>query len=119
MFGTFRDDHPRMMLILPGREGEIEVEFIVDTGFAGDLALPAYLINQIEGTLIDSRDRMLATGQQFRCPSYEILLDWNDEPRPTEVLILGGDPLLGTVILREHLHQVEMIEGGEVSVGPL
>lgn len=104
---------------MPGRGGDLEVEFIVDTGFAGDLALPAYLVNQIEGTLIGFRDRRLATGQQFRCPSYEIMLDWNDEPRPTEVLILEGDPLLGTVILREHLLQMEMMEGGEVSIEAL
>ena len=94
-------------------------EFIVDTGFAGDLALPVHIVNQVDGTLIGFRKRKLATGRQFSCPSYEIMLGWNDELRPTEVLILEGDPLLGTVLLQEYLVQMEMTEGGQVAIEPL
>lgn len=119
MYGTFREDHPRLTLTLPGVTADLDVEFIVDTGFAGDLALPVHIINQVDGTLIGSRERKLATGQRFRCPSYEIMLDWNDELRSTEVLILEGDPLLGTVLLREYLIQMEMTEGGQIAIEPL
>lgn len=88
-YGTFREDHPRLTLTLPGTNRDLDIKFIVDTG------------------------------QQFRCPSYEIMLDWNDEPRPIEVLILEGDPLLGTILLQEYLVQMEMTEGGQVAIKPL
>jgi len=47
------------------------------------------------------------------------MLEWNEEQRSTEVLILEGDPLLGTVLLREYLIQMEMTEGGQVAIEPL
>ena len=119
MLGIFRDDHPRITLSLPQGDTEIDVEFIVDTGFAEDLALPAHLADLIKGTFAGYGERSLANGQYLKCRTNEIMLDWNGEPRPTEVLVLEGDPLLGTVILREHLLQMEMMDGGEVSVEPL
>lgn len=119
MFGVFRNEHPRIMLTLPMRRGEMRVEFIVDTGFAGDLTLPFHLAGQLEGILGGPRKWKLATGQEFQCPSYEIQLDWNDDLRPTEILVLEGEPLLGTVLIREYLLQSEMTEGGEVSIEPL
>ncbi len=119
MLGTFRDEHPRITLSLPQIGAELDVEFIVDTGFAGDLALPAHLARLLEGTFSGLGERRLANGQHLNCRTYEIMLDWDDELRPTEVLILEGDPLLGTVILRDHLIQMEMTDGGELSVEPL
>lgn len=117
--GVFRDDHPRVILTLPGLQNHFEVEFIVDTGFAGDLSLPTDLANRLAGVSTGPTERRLATGQHFLCSSLNILLDWNDDLRPTEVLVLEGEPLLGTVLIREYLLQSEMTEGGEVSVEPL
>ncbi len=117
--GNFRDDHPRVCIALPGKSSRVEVEFIVDTGFAGDLALPARLVNQLEGILIALQERRLASGQLLVCPAYQIMLDWDGQARPTEILVMEGDPLLGTTLLKDTLLQVEMTEGGEVSVEPL
>lgn len=117
--GVFRDDHPRVVLSLPGLRGGMEVEFIVDTGFAGDLALPARLAGLLDAEMIGIRERSLANGQRFPCPSARVALEWFMEPRLTEVLVLEGDPLLGTLILSDYLLQMEMIEGGEVSIEPL
>lgn len=119
MFGIFRDEHPRLTLFLPASQGEIEVEFIVDTGFAGDLALPSNMARQLNGLAAGPQERRLATGQLFYCDSYEIALDWNSESRTTEVLVLEGEPLLGTVLMRENLLQVEMTDGGEALIEPL
>ena len=47
------------------------------------------------------------------------MLDRNDEPRQTEMLVLEGDPRLGTVIRRGHLLQMEMMDGGDVSIEAL
>ncbi len=119
MLGIFRDEHPRMTLLLPQIGGEVSVEFIVDTGFVGDLALPAHLAGQLEGTFSGFGERRLANAQYLKCGTYEIMLDRNDELRPTEVLILEGDPLLGTILLQEYLVQMEVTEGGQVAIEPL
>ncbi len=39
--------------------------------------------------------------------------------RDDEALILEGGPLLGTVLMRENLLQVEMTDGGEAVIEPL
>lgn len=119
MLGIFRDEHPRITLPLPQIGGAIAVEFIVDTGFAGDLSLPAHLAGLLEGVFAGFGNRRLANGQLLKCGTYEIMLDWNDELRSTEVLILEGDPLLGTVILQEYLVHMEITEGGQVAIEPL
>jgi predicted aspartyl protease len=48
MIGEFRDGHPRARLTLNGLAGQLELEFVVDTGFDGDLALPGHLARQLE-----------------------------------------------------------------------
>ncbi len=119
IFGVFRDEHPRLTLNLTGAAGEFPVELIVDTGFAGDLSLPSHLAERLAGEYAGFSERRLANGQRFQCRVHEILLAWNDEMRPTEVLVLEGDPLIGTVLLRDHLLQMEMTDGGEISADAL
>lgn len=42
-----------------------------------------------------------------------------DHPRIHEALVLDGDSLVGTDLLRDTLLQIEMVEGGEVVVEAL
>ena len=88
------------MLPLPQFGAELDAEFIVDTS-------------------VGFPERRLANGQYLKCRTYEITLDRNDEPRQTEVLVLEGDPRLGTAIRRGHLLQMEMMDGGDVSIEAL
>lgn len=121
--GTFHDGHPRVVLTLPGRNGPFDVEFIVDTGFEGDLALPAEQARQLDAVQGGPRIRALADGSLVRCavyevPTEEIPMDWDPDLRLIEILVLEGNPLLGMQILNDrHLH-VEVTEGGEVFVEP-
>ncbi len=73
LLGLFRDDHPRLTLPLPGRSGRLWVEFIVDTGFAGDLALPQSLIQRLEANLSGSDSFALADGSRLECWVYRVL----------------------------------------------
>lgn len=119
MSGIFRGDHPRVTLTLPGKNGDFDVEFVLDTGFARDLTLPGYLVDATEGLSAGLSARSLASGQQLQFRVFEIALDWNGNPRQTEILVMEGDPLLGTTLLKDTLLQIEMLEGGEVSCEPL
>lgn len=117
--GFFREGHPRAVLDLPSAAGPLEVEFIVDTGFEGDLALPHALAGRLGVERFGFRRRIIAGGAVVNCPFYEILLEDDESARRVEVLVLEGRPLLGTTFLQDCLLQVEIVEGGEVLVEPL
>lgn len=114
--GTFRDGHPRLILSLPGIQGAYSLEAIIDTGFEGDLALPQSVIFTV-GTALSGIDSfVLADGSRLNCRVYEFLLNWNDEERAVEALVLEGEPLIGTHLMEGTLLQVEMSEGGQVEI---
>jgi predicted aspartyl protease len=114
--GVFRDGHPRIVLTLPGYSGEFDVEFIVDTGFEGDLTLPPAMARQLGPVPDGFTERMLADGSLHQCPLYAISLDGMDSPNEFEVLVLGVRPLLGTVFLADKLITIEATEGGDVTI---
>ncbi len=118
MVGQWRDGFPRVMLTLPGVGGPLNVEFIVDTGFDGDLALPESMIRQLDAAILESRLIRLAEGFQQRSYYYEMVLDWDGEPRPIEVLALDGNPLIGNDLWKYYSLQAENIKGGDVSFEP-
>ena len=117
--GHVRDNFPYVMLTLPGQSGPLTVEFLVDTGFEGDLALPDPLLMQLDADFVMDKNIRMADGSIRKRPHYVITLDWDEEPRPTEVLALEGVPLMGISLLRNYLIQIEMTDGGEVSLEPL
>ena len=120
ILGHVRDNLPRVNLTLPGLSGPLTIEFIVDTGLDGELALPASLVHrQLEVVYLGDKPIMLADSFQRTQPSFEVVLEWEDDLRPTEILVLEGVPLLDNVLLAGSLLQAEMTDGGEVSIEPL
>ena len=114
--GTFRDGHPRITLELPTQTGVLSVEFIVDTGYEGDITMPPDLARQVDAMEMGSRRQSLADGTIHRIPLYQTALEWEGEQRTVEMLVLGGQPLIGTDLLGDMLLQVEVTEGGEVTI---
>ncbi len=119
MLGEFRDGHPRLRLTVLGAGVQVDIEFIVDTGFEGDLALPTYLADQLGDSPVGTRRRLLANGAMIRCPFYEASTEWDGELRDVEVVVLEGNPLLGTALLDGYLLEAEITEGGGVEIEPL
>lgn len=117
--GYFRDDAPRVTLSLSGESGEENVEFIVDTGFNGTLALPSFVMDSLGATLQGVRLVELADGTERRSPFFTVAVDWEGEKRVIRATLLDGEPLIGVAFLREyHLH-IEVTEGGQVFAEPL
>lgn len=119
MLGHVRDKFPRLTLSLPGRQGELSIEFIVDTGFEGQLALPQAVLRELEAVSLGNRPVAFADGATYPCQFFQIMLDWEEELRPVEIIVLEGKPLLGVELMEESLLQVEMTTGGQVSIEPL
>jgi clan AA aspartic protease len=116
ILGVFRDHLPRVTLTQPGRSGSIAVEFILDTGFEGDLSLPSNILRQLDTHLLFLSLRAMGDGSLRECPGYHLAWQWNDEPRTVEILALEHNPLLGTMLLESCHLDVDMAEGGEVVI---
>jgi predicted aspartyl protease len=118
--GIFRDGHPFIVLILPGLHGPLTIEFVVDTGFEGDFALPDAIARQLNSWPAGTRDMLLADGSVRRCHSRELVWDENgDDERTVEVLVLEGRPLVGTHFLIEKSIHIDVTQGGPVIVEEL
>lgn len=118
-FGAVRQRFPRASLSLPGQDGPFTVEFIIDSAFDGELALPPHLARRLPVEVAGHQTLALADGTTIYSPYYRILLDWDGEERLVEVLLLDGNPLLGVNLWDGTLMHIEWTEGGEVGVEPL
>lgn len=116
ILGYVRDFLPRVSLTLPGQNGPVTIEFVGDTDFDGDLSLPSTLVSRLDAAFATERTLRLADGSIHRRLAYQIDLDWDDEARLTEVLILENDPLLGAVLLDGMHVSLEMVDGGDVRI---
>lgn len=119
LLGEVQDFFPRLTLTLPGADGPLDVEFIIDTGFYGEMALPGRLLRRLDVEPLARRSLVLADGSARVSPAAELVLDWDGEPRLTEVLELDGSPLIGAILLNEFSLHSQMTSGGEVLIEPL
>ena len=112
---------PRVTLTIPGVQEDIEVGCIVDTGFDGDLALPARIALRLGITPTSQVNHLLANGTGIPVPILEVELPWgeDEEPRLTTIAVMEGNALIGTELLRDCLLQIELTEGGSVTAEPL
>jgi len=116
IIGVFRDHFARITLLLPGSAEPFSVEFILDTGFDGDLALPSNILRQLDARPLFMSLRALGDGTLLECPVYQLKLDWDEESRTVEVIALEHNPLLGTMLLEGCHLDMDMSEGGEVVI---
>jgi clan AA aspartic protease len=116
--GSVRDYSPRVRLTLPGQAGDQELEFVVDTGFEGEMALSDSVVRHLDASGFGTRLMFMADRTLRECSICYIELDWDDDLRTTEVLILEGNPLIGMYLLDGHQIHIDATEGGEVTIEP-
>ena len=117
--GHVRDDLPRVRLTVSTSWRTVPVEFVVDTGFDGELALPPHLLQDLSATFTWDRPILLADFSERIVAHCLARVEWLEDARETEIMALEGRPLLGNGLLRGTLLQVEMRDGGEVVIEPL
>ena len=116
ILGHVRDGFPRITLALPGRERIVTVEFVLDTGFDGELSVPGHVLNDLDAAFTVARSVLLPDNVRRNIRHFQIDLDWNDDERPTEVIALEGRPLLGNLLLEGCEITIDMQDGGEVVI---
>ena len=95
------------------------IEFVLDTGFDGDLALRPQTVRQLALTPKGGQDVELANGEAYRFSRYTGTILWNGRPRRVDVLETDSDPLLGMALLQGTRVTLDVRYGGPVAVTPL
>src|SRR5436190_2633611 len=115
-FGRVRDGFPYLSISLPGVDGSLDVQCILDTGFDGHLILPPIVLHRIECEYIGHLDVVLADRTIRKVPGYTVNLEWLGAQTPVEVLLMDGRPLPGGRAVEGNLAQIEMQSDGEAVV---
>lgn len=115
--GRVSDHHAMLPLsiLLPG-QSPIEIEFVLDTGFAGFLTLPAGAVTALELPYSHSIAANLADDSTIRVAVHIAVIEWDGLERDVEVIATGSRPLLGTLLLYGHGLEVAFIDHGGVMV---
>ena len=85
---------------LLNRNGQFQtVEFVVDTGFDGFLALPGELIQRLGLERDDNLEITFANGQREWWNTWHCRILWHDQPRDIVIFESRGEVLLGMALL--------------------
>ena len=96
------------------------VEFVIDTGFTEDVALPLNIINRL-GLLPAAGivELTLADGSVERFQRYTAYVLWHGRWREVIAVALDGEPLIGMDLLRGSNISVDAAPGGVVAIAEL
>lgn len=95
---------------------DVEVEYIIDTGFEGFLTLPPSLIADFELPYLARINANLANNSNVMTDVYLATVVWNGVERNVAVLAMGHRPLVGTLLLEDSHLSIDFCKGGTVLV---
>lgn len=98
------DDYGRALIAVsilsPSADTARQIDAWIDTGFNGDLVLPAKVIEEPQLQHPGTVKAILADGPEVALKTYACTIDWFDEQRHLEVVANSGEyPLLGVGLL--------------------
>ena len=106
-----------MMLILRmAGQPDLQIECVIDTGFAGYLTLPPAAVSLLRLPFFYPLPASLADGSQVWTDVHTATAVWHDVERDIEVVAVGNRPLIGRAILAECSLYIDFREGGEVRI---
>lgn len=120
MTGSVRSRH--MMLPVTFRLPtipDISIEFVVDTGFSGLLALPEGAVAAMGLPYVHRIPAKLADGSIVLIAVHTATIVWKGIESEVRVLSMGERPLLGTGLLDGNELLAQFREGGPVTVADL
>ena len=113
-------------IVVQGGSDAIEsIDFIIDTGYTGELTLPQEIIDRLDLQAANYEESdvgptvVLADGAIRTVTVYVASILWNDRLRNVEVDSLGIAPLIGMRLLRGSNLSVDAIPGGLVTITEL
>ena len=107
------------VVILDNQNNPHTIQFILDTGFTGQLSLPNRFTNRLGFSIADWIDARPATGAFMRIPYAEATVVWQGTQRQAQVLQLDSEPLLGMDFLWNHRITIDAVPNGPVTINPI
>jgi clan AA aspartic protease len=103
------------------RDGQpdLAIDFVVDTGFTGDLTLPRAAAVALNLSYVRDIPASLANDESVSLSVFEATIVWDGEERSVGVIATGKRPLLGTALLDDLELVVQFRENGLVTVGEI
>ena len=89
------------------------VEFLVDTGFNGYLALPMSLVSSLELPLGEVQRGITADGRIGFFDTVRVQIIWHDQPLSSHAQVLD-EPLIGARLLHGHELNASWIPNGVI-----
>lgn len=102
---------------LSGFEGTaLEVDAVVDTGYAGYLTLPTSMIEALGLQSIGVGYLTLADGNELASEVCVATVLWDHQRREIEVDSLESEVLVGMALLEGYDLRIRVISGGDVAI---
>jgi clan AA aspartic protease len=118
--GSVSGHHALVRLELRLASGQqVEIDFVLDTGFAGYLTLPPSVISALSLPFLLRMPAYLADGSRIMLAVHEVAVLWDGTERLIEVLATGGEALLGAAMLNGHEVTIQFVDGGGVVIEKL
>jgi predicted aspartyl protease len=95
-----------------------DVDVVVDTGFDGQLVLPAVVLASVGVTWGTRGTATLAGGSTQRANYYDLEIEWGTGWVKAVAMTLGAETLLGMELLDGKKLTVEGSPGGAVEITP-
>ena len=83
---------------LPNRP-DIQIDFVVDTGFEGALTLPSNAVTELGLLPLGQINANLADDSSAKVDVFRATILWHGQETPVALLAMGRRPLLGTALL--------------------
>jgi clan AA aspartic protease len=97
----------------------LEIEALIDTGYNGELTLPARDIEVLDLVWRRRGRALLADGSTSMFDTYEGFVTWDGSLRPIEVDAAETDPLVGMALLSGYELTIQAVPGGAVTITAL
>lgn len=117
MTGRMENLHALMPVVfrLPAQP-DIALEFVVDTGFTGELTLPPAAVAALGLPFVYNQAITLANDSDVEIPVHQATIVWQGSERFVHVFATGNRPLLGTALLAGCELVAQFAENGLVTV---
>jgi clan AA aspartic protease len=103
----------KLIVCLPNQR-RVQIECVVDTGFAGALTLPPAIVAKLELPFVIRMNANLADDSNVMTPVHKATILWHGREEDIAVLSMGCRPLLGTALLEDCNLNIDFREGGAV-----
>ncbi len=96
-----------------------EIEAVIDTGFTNYLTLPYSVVSSLGLSWQGQQLGSLADGSEHLFDYYAAAIVWDNRPIVIPVNAINSEPLVGMALMEGYRLDIEVVNGGVVSLEPL